>query len=257
MMLKAIIGGTGVYDVGENCYSKTVATEYGNVEVDIATINGEEIIFLARHGKGHSNPPHLVNYKANMKALEQLGVKFIYTTAAVGSCNMKYKPGDVVVIKDFLDFTKSRPLTFYEGGEEGVIHTDMSDPYCKNLREKFYNTAKEMEIDVKGDAVYTCTEGPRFETSTEIKMYMQLGGDVVGMTNVPEVVLAKELGMCYSAVGIITNWCTGIENEEITLNDIMGALADNKEKVTKAFIKIFQGNLDQEKCMCSKSTMKL
>lgn len=256
-MKNAIIGGTGVYDVGEDSYSKIVETKYGNVEVDVVKIQGEEIVFLARHGKGHSNPPHLINYRANMKALEQLGVKHIYATAAVGSCNEAYAPGDVVVINDFLDFTKVRPITFYEGGEDGVKHTDMSDPYCKNLRKKFDDVAGEMGIDIKGNAVYICTEGPRFETATEIKMYKKLGGDVVGMTNVPEVVLAKELGMCYSTVGIITNWCTGMVNGEITLHDIQGALVKNKEMVTKAFIKIFKENLNQEKCMCSRSVMEL
>ena len=130
-MEKAIIGGTGVYDIGEDSYVESVSTEYGDVEVDIVKINGEEIAFLPRHGKGHSVPPHLINYRANMKSLEKLGVKYIYATVAVGSMNENYAPGDIVVINDFLDFTKSRPITFYEGGEEGVIHSDMSDPYCK------------------------------------------------------------------------------------------------------------------------------
>lgn len=256
-MEKAIIGGTGVYNVAKDMESKFVHTEYGDAYIDIVRINGEEIGFLARHGKGHSVPPHLINYRANMKALKMLGVKYVYATVAVGSCNEKFAPGDVVIIKDFLDFTKLRPITFYEGGEEGVVHTDMSDPYCTNLRKSFYKVSKEMDIDIKGEAVYVCTEGPRFESQTEVKMYKSLGGDVIGMTNVPEVVLAKELGICYSAVGIITNWCTGIKGEDIELHDIQGAMAKNKEKVTGAFIKIFSGKLDQEHCKCNNSIMKL
>lgn len=256
-MEKAIIGGTGVYNVSGKSYSKVVNTKYGDAFVDIVEINGEEIVFLARHGKGHSVPPHLINYRANMKALQELGVKYIYATAAVGSCNEKFAPGDVVVINDFLDFTKVRPITFYEGGEEGVIHTDMSDPYCNNLRSKFYEAAKEMSIDIKGEGVYVCTEGPRFETGTEIQMYKNFGGDVVGMTNVPEVVLAKELGMCYAAVGIITNWCTGIKGKDITLHDIQGAMSKNRENVTGAFLKVFSGALNQDNCKCNNSTMKL
>ena len=192
--MKAIIGGTGVYDSGYKNTTKKLNTKYGEVELDIINIDGEDIVFLARHGKGHSVPPHLINYRANIMALKELGVEYIYATAAVGSCNENYYPGDIVVIKDFIDFTKSRPMTFFEGGDEPVKHVDMSDPYCKNMREKFYNTVKEFELDIKGDAVYICTEGPRFETASEIKMYKSLGGDVVGMTNVPEVVLAKELG---------------------------------------------------------------
>lgn len=258
-MKKAIIGGTGVYgvSVSTNSYPKTVVTEYGDAYVDIVEINGEEIVFLARHGKGHSVPPHLINYRANMKALSQLGVKHIYSTVAVGSCNEKYAPGDVVVINDFIDFTKVRPITFYEGGEAGVIHTDMSEPYCRNLRNKFYEVAQQLDIDIKGEGVYLCTEGPRFETKSEIKMYKSLGGDVIGMTNVPEVVLAKELGMCYSAVGIVTNWCTGIKGEDIILHDIQSSMNKNKEKITNAFIQVFSRKLDQENCKCNRSTMKL
>lgn len=255
-MKKAIIGGTGVYDIGEGSYSKVVETKYGKVEVDIVNIKGEEIVFLARHGKGHSTPPHLINYRANIKALEQLGVKYIFSTAAVGSCNENYTPGDVVVINNFIDFTKQRPVTFFEGGDEPVKHTDMGDPYCKNLRTKFYESAKLEAIDIKGDAVYVCTEGPRFETAYEIKMYKSLGGDVVGMTNVPEVVLAKELGMCYATVGIITNWCTGVKGE-ITLHDIQGTLSVNKEKISRTFLRVFSGKLNQEHCNCKNAIITL
>lgn len=255
-MKKAIIGGTGVYNIGKDSYTEIVETKYGRVEVDIVNINGEEIAFLARHGKGHSTPPHLINYRANMKALENLGVKYIYATAAVGSCNENYAPGDIVVIKDFIDFTKQRPLTFFEGGDEPVRHTDMGDPYCRNLRNKFYESAKLESIEIKGDAVYICTEGPRFETGSEIKMYKMLGGDVVGMTNVPEVVLAKELGMCYAAVGIITNWCTGVKGY-ITLHDIQGTLSANKEKISKAFLRVFSGELDQKQCSCNNAIIEL
>jgi len=255
-MQKAIIGGTGVYDVGEEKHSKVVETLYGKVEVDIVNINNEAIVFLARHGKKHSAPPHLINYRANMKALEQLGVKYIYATAAVGSCNEAYAPGDVVLIHNFIDFTKQRPITFFEGKNEPVKHTDMSQPYCKNLRNKFIDVAKNEDIDIKGQVVYVCTEGPRFETEYEIKMYKNLGGDVVGMTNVPEVVLAKELGMCYATVGIVTNWCTGVKGE-IALHDIQGTLSMNKEKITRAFLRVFNGELDQQNCNCRNAIIEL
>jgi len=256
-MKKAIIGGTGVYDIAEDSSSQIVKTEYGEVSVDIVKLHGEEIVFLARHGKAHSTPPHLINYRANLKALELLGVKHIYATCAVGSCNESYAPGEVVILKNFVDFTKARPVTFFEGGQEGVVHTDMSEPYCSNLRKLFQEECKALGIDIKGEAVYVCTEGPRFETEYEIRMFKQLGCDVVGMTNVPEVILAKELGMCYCAVGIITNWCTGIENKEITFQDIQGAMNKNKEMVTKAFINVLLRNINQEKCFCNRSTMKL
>ncbi|MDI3528326.1 MAG: 5-methylthioadenosine phosphorylase [Thermoanaerobacter sp.] len=256
-MEKAIIGGTGFYEIRQKVSKKLVETKYGEVEIDIVTIEGEEIGFLPRHGKGHAVPPHLVNYRANIMALKQMGVKYVYATAAVGSFNENYEPGDVVVLKDFLDFTKSRPLTFFEG-EDGVVrHVDMSDPYCSNLRAKFYNAAKKEDLLIKGDAVYVCTEGPRFETAQEIRMYKNLGADVVGMTNVPEVILAKELGMCYAAVGIVSNWATGMKGS-ITLHEIKDTLELNKEKVIKTFIRVFlEEKLDQNHCSCNRAVIEL
>jgi len=255
-MKRAIIGGTGVYDIGDST-TREIETEYGIAVVDVLNINGCEIAFMARHGKGHSVPPHKINYRANMKALEQLGVKYIYATCAVGSLNENYAPGDVVVLKDFMDFTKSRPLTFYEGENKGVAHVAMDAPYCRNLRDKFIHHAKKTGLGIKGDAVYVCTEGPRFETASEIKMYKTLGGDVVGMTNVPEVVLAKELGMCYQAVGIITNWCTGIKGQ-VMEHDIKGIMEKNKALVTKTFISVLTGEmLSQDACSCKDSLLIL
>lgn len=254
--MKAIIGGTGVYSASGQSKKQIVETKYGNVQVDIININSEDVVFLARHGSSHSLPPHLINYRANIMALKQLGVNYIYATAAVGSCNEKYAPGDLVIIKDFIDFTKVRPLTFFEGGEESVKHVDMTQPYCKNMGHKFHDIAGQIGLEIKGPAVYVCTEGPRFETASEIKMYKQLGGDVVGMTNVPEVVLAKELGMCYSTIGIITNWCTGVKGE-FTLHDIQGSVDKNREKITQIFIQVFKEGLDQKTCNCNDSLIQL
>lgn len=235
---------------------EVVMTPYGEVAVDIQRLASQDIVFLARHGKNHSTPPHLVNYRANMWALKELGVKYAYATGAVGSCNESYKPGEIVILKDFLDFTKIRPVTFYDG-KEGVIHTSMADPYCQNLRSLLWQGAREEGIEVAGEAVYVCTEGPRFETAAEIKMFQRMGGDVVGMTNVPEVILAKELGMCYAAVGIITNWCTGI-GAELELEDILAAVEKSKSRLTNLFVKIFSSReMTQENCLCGQALMKL
>ena len=255
-MNKAIIGGTGVYGMEGESTSRVVGTRFGDVEVDIVRIDGEDIVFLARHGKKHSAPPHLVNYRANMLALKELGVQYVYATAAVGSCNERCAPGDIVVLSNFIDFTRQRPLTFYEG-KEGVIHADMSDPYCSDMRRWLLEAAGRRELPLRKDAVYACTEGPRFETAYEIKMFQLLGADVVGMTNIPEVVLAKELGMCYAAVGIITNWCTGMETEPVTLSEIQGALALNKEKVTETFLDVFAHLPEESRCSCKDALIRL
>lgn len=255
-MRRAIIGGTGVYGVSSSTVSRDVTTPFGEVSVDILSLGGYEIVFLPRHGKEHGVPPHLINYRANIMALKQLGVSYIYATCAVGSCNSSYKPGDVVMLTDFLDYTKSRAHTFHDGSD-GVKHTDMSDPYCTNLRGLLAEHAGNHNVDFKGSAVYVCTEGPRFETAAEIKMYRAIGGDVVGMTNVPEVNLAKELGMCYAAAGIVTNWCTGVNEEAIAMHDITAAMEKNKQDLTALFLTVLTGQLDQNHCSCAHAVMEL
>lgn len=255
-MRKAIIGGTGVYGIDGETVQRRVETQYGDVDVEIVTFNDTEIVFLPRHGKGHSTPPHLINYRANMAALGLLDVTHVLATCAVGSMNPGYKPGDVVILTDFIDFTKSRPHTFHDGSD-GVKHTDMSDPYCRNLRKLMADNSASRNISFAGDAVYVCTEGPRFETAAEIRMYRSMGGDVVGMTNVPEVVLAKELGMCYAAAGIITNWCTGTAGEDIVIHDILSSMDKNKENLTMLFTDILSSVPGRDNCSCKDAVMEL
>ena len=168
-------------------------------------------------------------------------------TATVGSLRKDIKLGDLILIKDFLDFTQGREGTFFEGEEGKVAHVSMKDPYCSNLRRKL----KEKGIEREG--IYVCTQGPRFETAAEIRFYAHIGGDVVGMTNVPEVVLAKELGLCYACAGIITNMCTGLIEEEATGEEIVGMVDMKKEELTKIFIEIFRedkktDNIDKYDC---------
>jgi len=251
----AIIGGTGVYDVGEGHRSETIQTMYGQIQIEVMTVGSDEIVFLPRHGKDHNTPPHLINYQANMMGLKKYGVTHVLSTCAVGSCNSAYRPGDVVCICDFLDFTNNRDSTFHDG-VDGVKHTDMSEPYCSNLRSKTATASAKRGLDIVGDAVYVCTQGPRFETAAEIQFYKMIGGDVVGMTNVPEVVLAKELGLCYAAYGIVSNWCTGFKGE-ISIHDIKGTIGDKKDKLTEIFIDVFKNGVDQELCRCTSSVMEL
>lgn len=253
-----IIGGTGVY-TRDKSLEKEVETEYGNILVDIVEIDGIEVVFLPRHGKEHSIPPHKINYRGNIKALEKLGVEYIYTTAAVGSMNKNYGLGDLVIVDDFLDMTKNRALTFFDGKEGKVGHVDMTDPYCKNMREKFLEKARENNLYIKGNARYVTTEGPRFETAAEIEMYRILRADVVGMTSVPEVVLAKELNMCYATIGIITNWATGIKKDSRghSSEEINKLVEENRDRIVAIMIEVFKEGLDKEKCYCKNSIIGL
>lgn len=258
MIRYAIIGGTGVYDVDQNVIKKKIYTDYGEVELEILEKDGLQVAFLSRHGANHEMPPHRVNYLGNMQALKKLGVEQILGICAVGSMNEAYAPSDCVLLVDFIDMTKSRVQTYFEGGDSGVAHVEMSDPYCTPLRTSLVDTAAHDAVTIKGEAVYVCTEGPRFETAAEIKMYQKFGGDVVGMTNVPEVVLAKELGMCYAAVGIITNWCTGVQAESIEGHEIEASVGMNKQKLVDLFMKVFKSeNHSQMGCRCANALIRL
>lgn len=256
--MKAIIGGTGVYAIDGAHPAKTIEVEtpYGKVEMEQLNIDGVEVVFLARHGKGHKTPPHMINYRANMKALQMLGVTEVLATCAVGSCHESLAPGELVLINDFLDFTKGRIQTYFDGSE-GVAHLDVSSPYCPTLKTAILEQAKQLEMPMCAEAVYVCTEGPRFETAAEIKMFRNAGGDVVGMTNFPEVVLAKELGLCYAAVGFVTNWCTGVKQGAIEMHDIEGSINHNRQRLTALFLQVLTRKPAEKQCRCESSLIRL
>ncbi|MDD2371012.1 MAG: MTAP family purine nucleoside phosphorylase [Firmicutes bacterium] len=256
-MKYAIIGGTGVYSLGDEVKEITMDTPYGKIDFTVMEKDGKEIVFLPRHGKGHGRPPHLINYLGNMWALKEYGVEFIFSTVAVGSTRNDIIPGDLVLIRDFLDFTKSRPMTFYDGSD-GVVHVSMAEPYCGMLCKKIIKYNNDDIENIKDNIVYVCTEGPRFETAAEIRFYSQIGGDVVGMTNVPEVVLAKELSMCYCAVGIVTNMCTGLVSVEASGLEIVSIVDDKKNYLTNMFVDIIlNGELRTDICSCRSSLIKV
>lgn len=235
MVKIAIIGGTGVYDprILANIRQEETATPYGLVEYKVGEYAGKEVAFIPRHGSNHSITPHLINYRANIWAMKKIGVQDIIATTAVGSMNLDMKPGDFVLIDQFIDFTKNRHTTFYEGGERGVVHVDVTNPYCPTLRDVLAKAAKQSEINIHNAGTYVCTEGPRFETPAEIKAYAKLGGDLVGMTNVPEVVLAREAEMCYVTVSMVTNYAAGISPLPLTHSEVLDTMRDNTEKFKK------------------------
>jgi 5'-methylthioadenosine phosphorylase len=202
-----VIAGTGVtehFDLGS---PKVVGTRFGKATV---YESGSDYVVVPRHGPGHRTPPHAVNYRANIAALSQLGVKEVIATSAVGSMDRGFRVGGIGLVEQFLDFTKQRPSTFYE---DEVVHTDMTYPYSRSLNRAILVTAKKARIEVRPRLVYVCVEGPRFETAAEIRMYRAMGGDVVGMTGVPEVVLAREKGLEYSSLVIATNWAAGMQGK--------------------------------------------
>lgn len=251
MIKKAIIGGTGVYSL-EGAEETVVATDYGEAQIYIKEIEGEKIAFLPRHGRGHSLPPHKINYRANIMGLHKLGVEKILATAATGSINSSFPPGSLVILDQFIDFTRLRENTFYDGNDSNVIHVDMKEPYCLRLQNLLSQVSKEKDCELKEKGVYICVDGPRLETIAEINFFSQTGGDLVGMTNVPEVVLARELQMCYAAVGIVVNWCNGMTEEDITHDEVVSIMKDAREKLVSIFTAIFtkEGEKHKEECKC-------
>jgi len=211
----AVIGGSGIYDLNERSNVKTlkVDTPFGSPSslIELGDFFGEKIAFLARHGKKHIIPPHLVNYQANIWALAQIGVKRIISVCAVGSLKENYKPGEIVIPDQFIDFTKKRNHSFYNKGR--VFHISTADPFCPYLRKLFYQEAKKLKILVKARATYICIEGPRFSTRAESKMFRNFA-DIIGMTLVPEAQLARELELCYLSLAIITDYDVGLGKEK-------------------------------------------
>lgn len=257
-MRLAIIGGSGVYDPGmERIRVEKVDTPYGEVEVTVGVYGDEEVAFLNRHGARHSVPPHRVNYRANIWALKVLGVERLLATAAVGSLNPDFRPGEFVIVHDFLDFTKTRVYTFYEGGETGVVHTDFTRPYCQELRQVILKTAEELGIRAHDGGVYACTEGPRFETPAEIRMIRTLGGDVVGMTGVPEVVLAREAGLCYCSIAMVTNMAAGISATPLSHEEVLEVMAKNSRNLRELIFRALPRIPRERGCGCARTAGKM
>jgi len=253
MIKTAIIGGTGIYNprLLDNISEITQNTPYGKVNVTIGMYGDEKLAFIPRHGSGHSVTPHLINYRANISALNLLGVKNILATAAVGSLNLDLEPGTFVLADQFLDFTKNRKSTFYEGGQEGVVHCDMTVPYCAELRKALVKVGEEKGYVIQNGGTYICTEGPRFETAAEISMFKQLGGDLVGMTSVPEVCLARELGICYANISIITNYAAGISPNILTHSEVLKVMKNSTSDVRELIMESIKYIPDDKKCSCA------
>jgi len=208
----ALMAGSGVEKAFKVSRDIRIKTPYGVVTASELEIFDIPVIFLPRHGREHSVPPHMINYRANVFALKEAGVKVVVSTNAVGSLRVGIKPGDCVVPDQLLDFTKARPSTFFDGSNGEVVHTDVTEIYSSEVRKALIRSfsGKKMPLHRKG--VYVCTEGPRYETPAEIAMYRKLGGDVVGMTGYPEAVLAKELGLKYGTVCVVTNYGAGMQD---------------------------------------------
>ncbi len=232
MVRVGIIGGSGIYRLLENPDRRLIDTPFGSASVFTGDFGGEEIAFIPRHGEHHEVPPFRVNYRANLYALNLLGVERVIATNAVGAINPELDPGTFVIPDDFIDLTKCREGTFYDGktvlnirGRRvgGVIHVSMTPhTYCPEIRGAIRESAEELGVSVVDGGVYVCVEGNRFETSAEIRAMRILGGDVVGMTGCPEAALARELAMCYASISVVTNYAAGVSGRvKLTHSEVL------------------------------------
>ncbi len=258
-MKTGIIGGTGFYNPGllDDEQDIQVATPFGDVVLKSGHYHNRDVLFLARHGEQHSVPPHLVNYRANIWALREAGAGVVLATAAVGSLNEDMKPGEIVLVDQFLDFTKSRPLTFFEGGKDGVLHVDVTHPYCPRVIQHLEETAQDLKINVHGKGTYVCAEGPRYETSAEIRMFNMLGGDLVGMTSVPEVVLAREAGLCYATLALVTNYAAGISTKPLSHQEVVEMMGRSQAVLRNLIFAAIETLPETRSCTCQGAAAEL
>lgn len=244
----AILGGTGVYNIeGIQTVEKTVETEYGPVKVMQGTGEWENLYFISRHGTDHSVPPHMVNYRANIRALMKLGIERVFAIYAVGSITKVVPPGGIGLLSQFIDVTQGRSNTFYDGGESGLKHTPMDEPYCRAMGEKILQAAKKAGISIAEKGTYICTNGPRFETPAEIKMYSLWGADYVGMTGATETALIREAGFHFSAVAYSINWAAGIEEDLAFISE--EEMEQVKNSLTEIALDVLFANLGPCRCI--------
>ena len=232
----AIIGGSGLSELkgmGGLRHEK-VQTAYGapSADMSIGCIGGQDVVFLPRHGTGHSIPPHKINYRANMQALKSMGVAQIYAVAATGSIDRSLTARDIVVPDQLIDYTYDREHTFFDGSDGQVEHVDFSYPYTASLRQKLLKAAGRIGVAIHDGGVLAVTQGPRLETAAEIDRLDHDGGTIVGMTGMPEAALARELGMDYAVISLVVNPAAGRGGEElISMQEIYEHLENGMHNV--------------------------
>lgn len=228
MSLIAIIGGSGLTRLKnlEITRREVARSPYGEPSAPLiyGQLGGQNAVFLARHGHGHTIPPHRVNYRANIWVLKEAGVTHVIAVNAVGAIADRFAPGSLVIPDQIIDYTYSREHTYFGNEHTSVTHIDFTYPYCDDLRRALITAGKQAGVDIADGATYGATQGPRFETVAEIRRMEADGADLVGMTGMPETALARELEMCYASVAVIANPAAGKAPGVISLGEIEAAL---------------------------------
>ncbi len=256
-----VIGGSGLYrmDGLKNVREEHMDTPFGNPsdKLVFGEIGGKKIVFIPRHGRDHKILPSEINYLANIYALKASGVKQVISVSAVGSLDKNIKPGDIVIIDQFLDFTKIRKSTFFGSGL--VTHVSMAEPVCPHLREIIINSCKSLGIPHHINGSYVCIEGPQFSTKAESFFYKNIGASVIGMTNATEAKLAREAELCYVTIAMATDYdCWHEEEDNVNADMILKILNDNAEKAKNIIKKSLEGAIltETDSCRCGSSLQK-
>ncbi len=249
-----IFGGTGIYDSGllQDAKEVSIDTPYGKPSdaITLGTFKDRKIAFMPRHGKKHTIPPHMINFKANIFAFKELGVKRIIAPSAVGSLKEEIAPGHFALPSQFLDFTKSRDGSFSENGR--VIHISVAEPFCPELKDVILNTAKNQNFSIHSDCTYVCIEGPRFSTKAESKFFRSTGADIIGMTLVPECQLAREAQICYASISTVTDYDVW-SDKSVTAKKVLETLSKNVT-TTKKFLTFLIDEIPKTRgCSCEKA----
>ena len=251
-----IFGGTGIYDSGllKESNEITIETPYGKPSdvITVGVFKERKIAFMPRHGRKHTIPPHMINYRANIWAFKELGVKRIIAPSAVGSLKEKLKPGHFVLPTQFLDFTKSREGSFSKEGR--VIHISVADPFCPELQHTILKAAKNQDVTIHKDCTYVCIQGPRFSTRAESKFYKSTGADIIGMTLVPECQLAREAQMCYASISTVTDYDVWAE-KPVTAKEVMEILSKNSDTTKKMLTVLINDIPKTRRCNCEKALL--
>lgn len=252
----AIIGGTGLSQIEgiQDVRHQMVSTPFGEPSgpLTIGRLQGCEVVFLPRHGYNHRIPPHQVNYRANIWALRELGVSRVLAVAAVGGIHPDMGPGTLVVPDQLIDYTWGRPSTFYEGDLDSVTHVDFTYPYDQSLRRTFLSAGREMGLHMIDGGTYGATQGPRLETAAEIRRLERDGCDVVGMTGMPEAVLAREAGLEYASLNVVANWAAGIhDGDTVSIEAIDRTLGEAMGRVRRVLRQILS---EESRLICQRQT---
>ncbi|MFN3652650.1 MAG: S-methyl-5'-thioadenosine phosphorylase [Armatimonadota bacterium] len=253
-----IFGGSGFYSFLPDVETIRVHTPYGppSDRIALATVGGKRVAFLPRHGRDHSVPAHAVNFRANIWALKELGVKEILAPCSCGSLQTHIHPGDFVILDQFIDRTKGRKDTFFDGPE--THHIGAAEPYCSRLRSLTIDQCRGLGIPFHETGTMVTIQGPRFSTRAESAWFTREGWDVVGMTQYPEAILARELGICYTGVALVTDYDTGIAQgrEPVSIEEVFRVFTENVGKVRDLIEAMVPLLGDERPCECEEEARR-